>query len=363
MRSSKYHDYSVLKIALFIILVILGLFIYVKCVRPSLEHTAGEDAWVVTKEVSCTEDGIRCKICDQCGEEFAHEYIPATGHSKHIVKENKIAATCTEGESYDNVERCEYCNLEFSRESVKLDNAKGHNYGSARKENIVTYHASNGSYDLVKNCKVCGAEHREENLPLDPIGHNYTDWSIDYDEEIGKFVVTGCCLGCEEDGNTITLTEDDQNENFTITSTYDARYAPCCKNQYEVEFSFKYEYNGKTVTKTGSEVIELELVPHKLYAVNVVDIDGNVTVGYISVDQFAKYDDYGMYFDIDDEIVAEYVHYDLTTEWSYNGFNVGFFICAECVDVGCDECCDPYEYTWIGVRIYSAAHDQRIVSE
>lgn len=363
MRSSKYHDYSVLKVALFIILVILGLFIYMNLIKPSLEHTAGDDAWTVTKEPTCTEDGIRCKICTQCGEEFDIEYIPATGHFEHTVKENRVAATCTEGESYDNVKRCKYCDLEFSRESVKLDNAKGHNYGSETKQNVVAYHASVGTYDLVKTCKVCKEEYRENGLPLDPTGHNYTDWSIEYDENTKKFVVIGCCVGCEEDGNTLTLTDEDQNDNFTITSIYNSLYAPCCKNQYTVSFKFTFEYNGVSYTKTGSKLIEIETVPHKLYAVNVEDINGNTTVGYISVDQFAKYDDYGMYFDIDDEVVAQYIHYDLTTEWNENGFNAGYFLCAECNDLNCEECCNPQVHTWFGVRIYSAKYDQRIVNE
>jgi len=363
MRSSKYHDYSVLKVALFIILVILGLFIYMNFILPSLEHTAGEDAWVVIKKATCTEDGVQCKICTQCGEEFDHENIPATGHSKYISKENVKDATCTEGGSYVNVERCEYCNEAFSSETVELNNAKGHSYGPERNENIDSYHATEGTCDKVKNCTVCGEEAREEDVPYAPIGHNYTDWSIEYDEENEEFVVIGCCVGCEEDGNTITLTADDQNENFQLTSTYDSRYAPCCKNQYNVEFKFKYEYNGRTYTKTMSKVVEIETVPHKLYAVNVEDINGNTTVGYISVDQFAKYDDYGMYFDIDDEVVAQYIHYDLTTEWNENGFNAGYFLCAECNDVNCEECCNPQVHTWFGVRIYSAKYDQRIVNE
>ena len=46
MRTAKYHDYTVLRIVLFIILVILGLFIYNQFIKAPLEHTAPDNAWI-----------------------------------------------------------------------------------------------------------------------------------------------------------------------------------------------------------------------------------------------------------------------------------------------------------------------------
>ena len=52
MRSSKYHDYRVLKIALFI-LVVLALFIYLKFIEAPHEHTPA-GSWEVVENAECT---------------------------------------------------------------------------------------------------------------------------------------------------------------------------------------------------------------------------------------------------------------------------------------------------------------------
>ena len=146
MRSSKYHDYRVLKIALFIILVVLGLFIYIKCIRAPLEHTAPDNAWKVLTEATCTTDGQRCKVCTECGEEFDHESIPATGHniSDWITKKE---ATCTEAGL--RTKECKNCKKALEQEGIP---ASGHIASEWIVETQATCTTSGSKYQSCKSC-------------------------------------------------------------------------------------------------------------------------------------------------------------------------------------------------------------------
>ena len=82
--------------------------------------------WTVVKEATCTEAGLETGVCPH--GEAAEREIPALGHAAaEAVKENEVAATCTEDGSYDSVVYCSTCNEELSRETVVVP-ALGHNY-------------------------------------------------------------------------------------------------------------------------------------------------------------------------------------------------------------------------------------------
>ena len=60
---------------------------------PTPEHTThnfGE--WSVTKNATCTEDGVKTRYCS-CGEKQS-DAIPATGHNKQVIP--AVESTCTE---------------------------------------------------------------------------------------------------------------------------------------------------------------------------------------------------------------------------------------------------------------------------
>lgn len=352
MRRSIYNDYRPLRIALLLLLVVLGLLIYMNCSAPC-EHVG--DSWVVSKEANCTDSGLRHKVCTECDTPFGHETIPAKGHSPlAATKENEVDSTCTKGGSYDSVVYCKDCDTVLDRETVALE-VLPHTPGKVKVEDKVeSTHATAGSYNDVIRCTECDKvlETVEKEIPA--MGHDYTKWTAEYDETTGKFVFTGKC-SCSEHGNTVVFTEDDVNENLTITIKYNSKYAPCCKNEYFVEIVYKYQFNGKNLVKTFTDKIELEPESHKLIAEKVVDIDGNVTVGYISVTQFAKYDEFGAYYDLADEVVKEHVDVAEDAVWSDNGFTTAYFICKACDDADCAECAD--DYTWFAVRLYSADKD------
>lgn len=80
------------------------------------DHTS--DVWVMDSEnlPTCTESGLKYKVCDVCGEKFGQTEAPALGH---VVPEEYVVveATCqAEGKMTKN---CEVCDTEI--ESITLD--------------------------------------------------------------------------------------------------------------------------------------------------------------------------------------------------------------------------------------------------
>ena len=89
-------------------------------------HTHNFGEWEVVIEPTCTEEGLRERAC-ACGEKESEE-IEALGHmAGETVKENEVAATCTEQGSYDEVVYCTVCKEELSRKTVEIDSL-GHDY-------------------------------------------------------------------------------------------------------------------------------------------------------------------------------------------------------------------------------------------
>ena len=75
-------------------------------------------AWKVVRKATCTEDGIKERVCQECGHTESAA-IPATGHQPAApVKENEIAATFDSEGSYESVVYCSVCKKELSRETI-----------------------------------------------------------------------------------------------------------------------------------------------------------------------------------------------------------------------------------------------------
>lgn len=354
MRRSIYNDYRPLRIALLLLLVVLGLLIYMTCSAPC-EHVG--NGWEVTKEATCTDTGLRHKVCTECETPFGHETIPAKGHTPvAAVTENEVDSTCTVGGSHDEVVYCSTCNAELDRDTVKHD-LLPHTPGDVKVEDFVdSKHVAAGSYNDVIRCTECNYIISSVKQTVEPKGHNYTEWSADYDETTGDFVFTGCCEGCDEEGHTIVFTQDDVNDNLKITVKYDDRYSPCCINQYKVELVYTFTYDGKTVTETLSDIVELEPHNHIIHINNSKDTDDQIAPGKADVTMFALYDDLGAYYDIDDPSTKGYFRYDEDAEWSFDGFTTGYFVCVACEQAGCQEC-ESADGFLIEVRLYSAEHD------
>ena len=372
MRSSKYHDYRVLKIALFIILVVLGLFIYIKCIRAPLEHTAPDNAWKVLTEATCTTDGERCKVCTECGKEFDHEAIPATGHNVSLtwttkkeatcteagmrVKEckdckktfeqevipakghtlgtsrveNYVAPTCTEGGSKDIVNYCTTCGNVAKKETVQMD-PTGHTAGEKKQENTQdSTHTVIGTYDLVTYCATCKVEIDTEEKFIEPKGHDYSSWEIKLNEDTDAYEMIGTC-DCDESGNVIVLDADDG-----LTLTLDESVPVCQTKRYIATVT----YEGTEITR----MVEVDPEPHVIY---VEDNDGVIT--YVTMDDCVKHNDkHGRYFDY--SLPGMHLVVDTSrgeTEenvWSEDGFAIAVFKCVRCSE-------------WQAVLVYSPEYD------
>ncbi|MCD8118283.1 MAG: hypothetical protein LUE29_02100, partial [Lachnospiraceae bacterium] len=95
----------------------------------------------------------------------------ATGHTEgEAVKENEVAATCTEDGSYDSVVYCTECGEELSRETVTVS-ATGHSYESDVTEPTCT----TGGY-TTHTCKVCGDSYIDSET--EALGHSWDDGTV-----------------------------------------------------------------------------------------------------------------------------------------------------------------------------------------
>ncbi|MBR5144500.1 MAG: hypothetical protein IKW53_05570, partial [Clostridia bacterium] len=83
------------------------------------EHTHSFGEWSVSKNATCTEDGIKVRYCD-CGEKQS-ENIPHLNHTE--VVDEAVAPTCTESGLTEG-KHCSVCNTVIIAQ-IPID-PKGH---------------------------------------------------------------------------------------------------------------------------------------------------------------------------------------------------------------------------------------------
>lgn len=129
-------------------------------------HTHSWDDGVVTKEASCSEEGIRTFTCS-CGE-TKEEDIPLIEHTFEIDSESP--ATCI---SYRTVTyRCSVCGEPYTEE-FSDEGYVEHAY-SVKDDSIPATCEKAGSTHYV--CDVCEDDYWEETIPL---GHAFTKYTVD----------------------------------------------------------------------------------------------------------------------------------------------------------------------------------------
>lgn len=373
MRTAKYHDYTLLRILLFIILVILGVFAYKHFVKAPCEHTAPGKAWT-TVEATCTDDGYRYKTCTECGEQFDNQVLPATGHKaddtvveieaatctkagtgykaclvcgehletvviptvEHIagetVVENEKEHTATQGASYENVVYCTECKGEISRKKVEVE----HNVTVTTTTISLPTCTDNGEKKTVTYCNDC-----EKQLSVDveypaALGHKF-DFEVTYDyNENGEieFTLSGKCTASECDH----VYDPAEDEGYTLSIEHNhgasdpACVAPTCVNGY-CAYVATVKYNGQKV----DEIIVKETIK---YVDNhtILNAEGQL-VNIFESDYAIKDPETGrVYFNFSD--VCIYLAYDksegqtiteaMSSEWDENGFASGVIKCAAC---------------------------------
>lgn len=140
-----------------------------KEVIPALGHNF--DSGIITKNSSCTEEGIKTYTCSRCGE-IKTESIEKIKHTPGefvVVKDS----TCTEEGLKE--QRCTICNTLLNNSKVEL---KQHTPKDIVIENKVEASCENaGSYDEVVYCKVCNKELSRKVKVIEPIGHKFSDFT------------------------------------------------------------------------------------------------------------------------------------------------------------------------------------------
>ena len=142
-------------------------------------HAINAAEGVVT-DPTCTEDGYTTYQCSCCEQAVVGNIVDALGHlpGRYVV-ENVVDANCTETGSYDEVQYCDRCFCELSRNPVTVP-AFGHTAGDAVEENRVEATCTvDGSYDMVVYCTVCGEELSRETYAIPATGHNPGRYAIE----------------------------------------------------------------------------------------------------------------------------------------------------------------------------------------
>ena len=118
----------------------------------ALGHDWNND-FTVDKEATCEETGLKSIHCKRCDIKKDETVIPAKGHVAGKKKiENATEAVCEAGGSYDEVVYCTVCNKEISRKTIKTE-AKGHKWDSGKITKEPTY-TEQGTRTYT--CTVCG---------------------------------------------------------------------------------------------------------------------------------------------------------------------------------------------------------------
>ena len=105
-------------------------------------------SWVVDKAATCSNTGLRHKVCSVCKNNFSYEIL-AIDPEAHVrgaeIKENIVDPTCTQTGSYDSVHYCTECGTEVSREKIFVPMIK-HVWNSENK------------------CTACGCDYVSQDL-------------------------------------------------------------------------------------------------------------------------------------------------------------------------------------------------------
>ena len=348
MRTAKYHDYALVKVFAFILLVVLGVSIYFIFVKPSQEHRADDNAWV-TVEPTCHSDGYRYKICDDCGEMFDKETLHAIDHQNFKTeKENEKNHIKTAGGSYEYSEEkvvyCKDCGEEISRDKVLLGEST-HDVVTIKEDIVAATCEEDGHYVLVTRCNSCDVEISRENKVVEALGHEY-EWEVIYNSTNDSYSLHGVC---DKDGSEISVT-DRNSENFKVTK--DETVASCCPIIYIVSCTYKGEHIEVEYDTTDH--------PHNNHTVEFYpDKDSiyNPQPVYIILPDPEVDPVYGEYYNID-EISGIDPYYVGNSVWNEHGFSFGVFKCYACEEFECSGCSDD-GYRFV-VRIYSAKYDTRL---
>lgn len=154
--------------------------------------------WIIEKEATCTEKGLKVKLCTGCNEISKSEEIPALGHS-FTDWEIITSPTCTEKGVQSHI--CTVCNQEEREEIAAL----GHTYTSK----VVRATCIKKGYTL-HTCSVCGDSYKDNYTNKNKCtvcngsGHSSKKKCPDCSNGYKTTTVYETCSKCKGNGTTTT---------------------------------------------------------------------------------------------------------------------------------------------------------------
>ena len=219
-------------------------------------------SWVVDKAATCSNTGLRHKVCSVCKNNFSYEIL-AIDPEAHVrgeeIKENIVNPTCTQTGSYDSVRYCTECGTELSR-IQKTVKALGHTKGAEVKENIIAPTCTQtGSYDSVYYCTVCETEVSRIEKITKKIPHALNDDNV--------------CEVCGQGASSGLKYSQNSDNTYTVTGI-----GSCT----DTEIVIPKKYNGNLVTSIGNSAFYYCSRLTSITIPNSVTTIGNYAFGYCS---------------------------------------------------------------------------------
>ncbi len=320
---------------IFIILVVLALFIYLKFIHKPHVHTEAPEL-SIAKDSTCTETGVAYKVCSDCGERIDTVEIPKKPHTEKTTMENEKEHTAEQDYSYEQVVTCQVCNNELSRDVIVIE----HDVVTIIEDSLEPDCINGGWEDRTLHCNDCDKDIVvNERVLIDPKGHEF-DWEITVDDH-GAMSVNAVCTASECDHEYDPAVDTDYT--YDIKLDDEQSIEPTCIKGLDVFVATIYFKGDKVAT----ESISFETEPDSLH--KLLDADDNV----VDFTAFALYDEGGnAYYNISTPgIYLMYEKHEGQTDaearalaWDANGFAMGIFKCRA-------EDTDAVHY--VQVRVYN----------
>jgi len=245
---------------LLVILALAAIFALAACHT----HTCTFGEWTVVKEATCTEDGLKERVCTDpdCNEKET-ETIPAA----HKLTDVEAEPASCETDGHTAYKLCEVCNKKFDANGNELTGSEvipaAHKLTDVAAKSATCDTDGNIAYKL---CEVCGKKFDADNHELtdaqvlEPAHHTITTIAlVPASDHVGGTVAYNHCMVCLKDFDVDTGAE---LQNLTIPPLHadydkDTLYCATCDKyvildaaqlaKFRDSVNGSTDYNGKTV--------------------------------------------------------------------------------------------------------------------
>ncbi len=245
-----------------------GSYVYYGYSFTSINATVGYGEWTVEYAPTCTEKGLKAKICTICNERVTKE-LPALGHTRETIP--AVSATCTET-GLTSGTKCSVCQEILYSQGVIA--AKGHNYIG-----VVTTEAT-CTQDGVRTytCSSCSDSYTEV---IPALNHN-ADKTITIDKSQYHYPESGHNYS----NNT------NQSKSFTYPGAVELilTFSTSTKLESNYDYIYLYDGNNNQVGKyTGTSLAGATItIPGDTFTIKLTSDSSTVYYGYSFTSIVAK---------------------------------------------------------------------------